>query len=379
MASRRALNDALLGMVLAATLLGTAVALAGSWGGMSWLLDLATGSAAGLLALRRHHHPATGAVAASGVAAAAAVGARLAHLPHEPGPATVLALAVLVASAIRRDGPRRSAVPAGAGLVVVVVAGLCSRPYGSGLHAITVLAALGWLAAVAAGLGLRLGDAQRRAALDEVRRDERLDLARELHDLAAHHLTGLVLQAQAARIVARKDASRIDHELAGIETAGADALTAVRGVVGLLRDVAPAGPPALTELIHNFASRPGAPAVHSDVVESDLSPAVRGTVYRIVQEGLTNVALHAPRARIVDVSIRRSGDELTVTIADDGPDQGYEGGYGLVGMAERVHALGGEVEAGPRPGGGWQTRAHMRVAPAGPPWPGRSCPARGRG
>jgi signal transduction histidine kinase len=373
MASRRGLIDALLGAVLGVVLLGTALALAGSWGGTSWLLDLATGVVAGALALRRHRHPAAYAVTGSAIGVAAIVISRLLHLPHEPGPATVLALAVLVASSIRRDGPRRAAVPAGCGLTVVVAAGLCSLPYGSGVDVITALAALGWLTAVAAGLGLRLRDAQHRATLDEVRRDERLDLARELDDVAAHHLTGLVLRAQAARVVTRRDPSRVDGELAGIETSGTDALDAIRRVVGLLRGSSDAGaptlpgPPSLPELIRAFASRPGAPAVRADL--GPLPPEVGSTVYRIVQEALTDVVRHAPQARTVDIAVRKNDGDLTVTIADDGPSRSCQGGYGLIGMAERVEALGGHLEAGPRPGGGWETRAHVKVVPTS------GCPA----
>jgi len=418
------LPDALLGAALVVALVGTAVALAGSWGGTSWLLDLLTGVVVGLLALRRHARPGPLAVAGSAVAVAAVVAAGLGHRPHEPGPATVLGLTVLLASAIRRDGPRAAAVPAWCGLAVVVAAGLRSHAYVSGPDVITVLAALGWLTAVAAGLGLRLRDAQRRAALEEVRRDERLDLARELHDLAAHHLTGLVLQAQAARIVARTEATRVDHELAGIESSGADALNAIRRVVGLLReppasaaprlgeppasgvprlgeppasgvslygepsasgvpvfgessaDAAPLrpGPPSLDELIGNFRARPAAPDVRATItLPAPLPPEVATTVHRIVQEGLTNVVRHAPDARMVDVAIRLDESELTVTIADDGPPRAYQGGYGqggygpggygLIGMTERVQALGGDLAAGPRPGGGWQIRATLRVAP----------------
>jgi signal transduction histidine kinase len=252
---------------------------------------------------------------------------------------------------------------------VVVATAVASRPYREGLDVITVLAALGWLTALAAGLGLRLRDAQRQATLDEVRRDERLGLARELHDLAAHHLTGLVLQAQAARIVARKDAARIDGELAGIETAGSNALDAMRRVVGLLRDSSGdadptlPGPPTPADLIRDFAARPGAPAVRTEIDDAELPPAIAGTVHRILQEGLTNVVRHAPQATTVDIGVRLDSGELTVTIADDGPVQVRPGGgYGLVGMAERVHALGGEVEAGPRDGGGWEIVARVRVA-----------------
>jgi signal transduction histidine kinase len=377
--TRRTLADVSLGVLLAIVLAGTALALAASWGGVYWVLDLATGLVTGALALRRHRHPTFSAVAASVVALAAVVVARLAHLPHEPGPATVLALAVLVGSAVRR----LDLLSTGAGFVVAGVA------YGLGFNVISVLAALGWIGAVAAGLGLRLRDAQRRAAVDEIRRDERLDLARELHDLAAHHLTGLVLQAQAARIVARKDAAALDSSLADIETAGSDALNAMRRVVGLLRDGSDAaplapGPSSIAEMIDNFAARPGAPAVSSTI--DDLPPSVAGTVHRIVQEALTNVVQHAPLARTVTVSARVDDDTATVIVADNGPARpsaspgfssaggssppggvGLPGGYGLVGMAERVTALGGEVTAGPQPGGGWQVYARLplstRVSP----------------
>ena len=369
---RRGLFDGLLGVLLAVTLLGTAAALAGSWGGTSWLLDLSAGLVAGVLALRRHRHPAGAAIAAAAVAVASIVVARLAGLPHEPGPAAVLALAVLVAAAVRRLEPRRAAVPAGCGLAVVVTAALCT-PYGWGLNVITVLAALGWLAAVAAGLGLRLRDAQQRAVLDEVRRDERLDLARELHDLAAHHLTGLVLQCQAARIVARKDTAALDDSLADIEHAGADALNAMRRVVGLLRDCSDAaptlpGPPSLGEMVRNFSAQPGAPVVRASLDQTELPPAVGGTVHRIVQEALTNVVRHAPQARTVTVEVRAAGDLVSVEVTDDGPAAvPARGGYGLIGMAERVSALDGEIAAGPRSGGGWQVRARLplgvRVGP----------------
>jgi signal transduction histidine kinase len=353
MTVRRGVADGLLGALLVVVQFGTAVALAGSWGGTSWLLDLVTGLFVGALVLGRRSRPAQCTVAAGVVASGSAVLARVAHLPHEPGPATVLGLAVLLSAAVRRLEPRRAAVPAGFGLAVVVAAAGTSRTYGSELDVITVLAALGWLTAVAAGLGLRLRDAQRRAVLDEVRRVERLDLARELHDLAAHHLTGLVLQAQAARIVARKDATRLDETLADIEGAGADALTAMRRVVGLLRDSADSAPmlpgaPLLAELVRNFAARLGAPLVTASLDDADLPPAMAGTVHRIIQEALTNVVRHAPLARTVTVDVRVADGEVTVSVTNDGPAAAPgRGGFGLIGMAERVTALGGEVTAGP--------------------------------
>lgn len=380
----RTAGDVLLGLTLAAVLLFTAAALAASWGGSSWVPGLVVGTVVGALALFRRRHRFGTALAGLGVAAAAVVVARLAGLPAEPAPAVALALGVLVASAIRTLPARPAATVAGGGLVVVAGSWLAAVPFEPETTVIPTLAAAAWLAAVAAGLGGRLLVARREAAVERVRRDERLAVARELHDVVAHHITGIVVQAQAAQIVARRgpdEAARVMESLTGIETAGSEALTSLRRVVGLLRDaddaasVAP-GPEALGTLVSRFEAH--GPEVRLQLPDDGTAwpPEVTTTVYRVVQESLTNVTRHAPRARTVTVDVRTVPDGLAVEVSDDAPragggydgagfdggesgDAGHRGGYGLVGMRERVVSLGGTLRAGPRPDGGWTVTATL--------------------
>ncbi len=344
-----------------AALTVTAFAIADTWGGGYWVFGCAAGLVLGVLALLRRHHRGWAAIAGLAVAATAIVVADLAHLPAEPGPAAALGLAVLIGSAIRTLSiPWATAVAAG-GLVLVVGTALTAWA-----SAVTTLGIAGWLAALATGLGLRLLDTHRHAAAEQVRRDERLELARELHDIVAHHVTGVVLHAQAARVVRRKHPEQLDDSLAGIETAGSDALAAMRRVVGLLRDTedaAPAtpGPEQLSELVARFTSH--GPTVDLRLPDDgpEWPPEVTSTVYRVVQESLTNITKHAPHSRTVTVHVAHDHPAITVEIVDDAPPAPTRyprrRGYGLVGMRERVEALGGTLSAGPCQGGGWSVRA----------------------
>jgi len=348
------------GVVFTAALLGQAYALATSWGGRYWWFDCVAGALVCGLALARRWRWAVALGLA--VAVAAVVVARAAHLPSEPGVAMMLGLSVLVGSAVRRLQARLAVAVAGAAATVVAGAWLAAPP-ADDIAPVVTLNLAGWLAALATGQCLRLTDVRRHAVAEQVRRDERLELARELHDVVAHHITGVVLQAQAARVVRRRHPERLDDSLAGIEAAGAEALTAMRRVVGLLRDTrdvvsAAPGPEPLAELVGRFAG----PAVRLRLPDGEPGwpPEVANTVYRVVQESLTNVARHAPRARSVAVTVAEDGPAVTVEVADDGPlvsGQYHRRGYGLVGMRERVEALGGTLRAGPRGGAGWSVRA----------------------
>lgn len=332
----------------------------------AWWLDCVAGIAVCSVCLARGRSRLWTAAGALAVAAAAALAASLAGLPGQPGIASMLALLVLVAAAVRGLPLRQAAVVVlGAALLAGLVAEL-HRDIGIGVPGAW------WATAVAAGLLLRILDAQRQAAMESVRRAERLALARELHDVAAHHITGMVLQAQAARIVARRNPALLDSTLADIESAGTGALGAMRRVIGILRDGDAGGlaqePEQLTELVSRFAGR-GTPAtlrLPDGPADPSWPPEVTTTVYRVVQEALTNIARHAPLARQTTVTLAHDRAAVTVEVADDAP-AAYprrfpgSGGYGIVGMRERVQTLGGTLVAGPRPEGGWLVRATVPV------------------
>lgn len=361
--------EAGLALLCAAVLTVQAVAIATTWGGTAWVFDLAAGAVAGALALARHRHRTAAALAGLVVAAVAVAVAALAGLPTEPGPALALALSVLTGSAARALPPRR-AVALAAGALAVIAAAFALRPSSP----VPALAGVGWLLALAVGLGLRLRDERRRALADRIRQDQRLDLARDLHDVVAHHITGVVLATQAARLTARKRPADLDDTLASVEAAGTDALAAMRRLVGLLRDTADTPRAADTESIRALVERFGArgPAVRLTLPEDgeEAWPAeIAGTVYRVVQEALTNVSRHAPRAGGVAVTVTGDGHGVTVEVTDDGTAarRRRTGGYGLIGMRERVEALGGTLDAGPAGPAGWSVRATL-------PLPARAAP-----
>lgn len=291
----------------------------------------------------------------------------------QPAPIACLALLVVVASAVRFLPGAAGAVAVAAGSGVVAV-GTVER-YATYLaqdipnaRTATLIMVVGWAIAVTIGLWCRLGDARRRAMVGGVRRTERLALARDLHDVAAHHLTGLIIQAQVARLVTDADPPATRAALAEIETAGAQALASLRQVVRLLRDDEPAiapVPDSLAELVDRF----GGTGIRARLdlpdgpVPADWPPETAIGVYRIVQEALTNVAQHAHDARTVTVTLAHDPRTVRLRIADDGrpgratrPD-----GHGLVGMRERAAALGGELSAGPGAPAGWTVEAAIPV------------------
>lgn len=344
-----------------------AVALAQTWGAASWVPGAAASVVVCGLALLRHRERTWTSVVGLVVAALSVLVPLLpgTRLPAGLGPSTALGLAVLIGSAVRALPPVRAGTIAGAGLLLVA-AQFATRP----VTAVPAIAAVAWLAAVGVGLSLRRLDEHAKATAQQVRRTERLELARELHDIVAHHITGMLIQAQAAQVVARRNPENVSDSLTEIETAGFEAMAAMRRVVGLLRDTddaAPAspGPEGLGALVERF-SRQG-PKVRLSVPDDDTRwpPEVTSTVYRIVQESLTNVLRHARHAHSIDVTVGRDADAVTVEVRDDAPPNSarshHRGGYGLVGMRERVETLGGSLHAGPRPGAGWSVRATLPV------------------
>lgn len=211
----------------------------------------------------------------------------------------------------------------------------------------------------------RVSEAQLAAAITA----ERNAMARELHDLAAHHLSGLVLQAAGAREVIHSRPAVAESLLDGIRSEASNALHNLRDVVVSLRDDERPGrgriEPTLTalpELIDSVRVLHPALDLHVEGDIDDLSPTVSLACYRIIQESLTNARRHAPGTPVrVEVQRRARRLELDVTNAllPGTPPQSRADrpGFGLIGMRERVTMLGGTFDAGPADDGGWRTHA----------------------
>lgn len=282
---------------------------------------------------------------------------------------SVLFVLALLAMVAVRMLPARSSVAA----ALIGLAGVSAEALrlGDTIAPIAiVVCTVSYSVAVAVGIYLRWTDWRRVTAESAARSDERLEIARELHDLVGHYLTGMVVQAQAARHVADRDPSAAVEALDRIEAAGAEAMTAMRRMVGALRDDAPTAPGAAWEDIEelvNTAAADGVPArlrMGADVrsLPADLS----SSAYRIVTESLTNVRRHARDATRVDIDLERDASLLRIRVADDGaePPAAGHGTYGLVGMSERADALGGRLYAGPGPNRGWVVLAELPLGHA---------------
>jgi signal transduction histidine kinase len=274
---------------------------------------------------------------------------------------------------LRRCELRTALVLSGASAVAIVLSPIL-RAGTSGIDRFATVSALGWGGAMAIGLVIREVESRRRAALDDVRSSERMELARELHDVVAHHVTGIVVAAQAAAVVARTSPDDVDRALAAIETAGTDALSAMRRMVGVLRgqDSDGARTPGaelggVARLVEQFDPDGQLVTLSTDPgMEHAVLPAgVAATGYRVVQEALTNVRRHAPEASRVEVDVRIREGALLVSVRNDGvpavtaKPRGGIGGFGLAGMAERVTALDGALTAGPTDPGVWTVSARV--------------------
>jgi signal transduction histidine kinase len=197
--------------------------------------------------------------------------------------------------------------------------------------------------------------------------EERVRIARELHDIVAHAISVIVLQARGGRRSLATDPGETREALDTIEATGSEALAEMRRLLGMLRrddeEIALAPQPSLRYLDALAAQvrEAGLPVDLSVEGEpTELPPGVDLSAYRIVQEALTNALKHAgpATARVV---VRYREDDLELEIADTGPGAGAsdEDGHGLAGMRERVSLYGGKIEAGPRDGGGFAVRARL--------------------
>ncbi len=325
-----------------------------------------------LVVLRASVEGAFVAVLIASYSAAVYGGRRIARLLAIAAPVTFFGLGAL--TALGADGwinahlPVRTLIAAaGAGLVGLVI----RQQFAARAEHIAVLAERTGLIAA------QQEERARRAALAE-----RLRIARELHDIVAHHLTVVVIQAQGAQRAAGRDPAMAKAAMADVERTGRTALDEMRHLLGLLRSGEPADAGDARE---TNAAAPGAaylpPFGLADI--DDLAEGMRGaglpvtvlrrgeprdvpeaiglTAYRIVQESLTNVLKHAgPAAATVELDF---ATELGVTITDDGRGASAAlgavpgAGRGAAGLRERVAALGGRLSIGPRPGGGYRVHA----------------------
>jgi signal transduction histidine kinase len=197
---------------------------------------------------------------------------------------------------------------------------------------------------------------------------ERATIARELHDVVAHHMSVMVVQAGAARSVIERDAAAAADALRQIEASGRTGLAEMRRLLEILKagadgdDRAPQ--PGLAQLDGLLEGMRATGLPVEAVVEGEprpLPPGVDLSAYRIVQEALTNALRHAGPAS-ARVLVRYAPDAVELEVVDDGqgpPAAGATGGHGLIGMRERAHLFGGDLEAGPRAGGGYVVSARL--------------------
>lgn len=296
-------------------------------------------------------------------------------------PVAMSAVIALYTVASRTDRPTTWRV----GLLTMAVLTGCAMFFGSSPWYVQEnLGLFAWT-----GMAAAAGDAvrSRRAFVDAIREraeraertreeeagrrvaEERLRIARDLHDVVAHHIALVNVQAGVAAHVMDKRPDQAKEALAHVREASRSALNELRATVGLLRQSgdpeAPTEPApglaVLDELVATFRHA-GLPVEVARADEGAPPPAaVDLAAYRIVQEALTNVQKHAGRDAKAEVSVVRVGPTLEVTVLDNGPAaaQGPSdtGGHGLLGMRERVTALGGTLTAGPRYGGGFRVQA----------------------
>lgn len=336
---------------------------------------------AAALAVVSVRHPVTAGLGLAGVFLLTAIMLGLAldygfpGLPSLPMPAgQILAGLVVVVNVVRERQPAPAAGVVAALSVAVAAAVLVGRWRTEvGRLAFAALLLLGF--AIAIGLYLKSRDSARgqalQAAVTEAQTAERMALARELHDVVAHHVTGIVVQAQAAKMLAEQDPTLAHQALDRIDRAGVEAMSAMRRLVGSMRSGDAPGDAAATEQATTDLSADlrklvasanhGVPTELDLDVPTDLPPEVARSALRIVQEALTNVGKHATGATRASVAVGVVDRQLGIRVGDDGHassvertvDEWRDSGYGLIGMRERVELLHGRLSAGPAPDGGW--------------------------
>jgi signal transduction histidine kinase len=328
------------------------------------------------------------------LAVAAGVNALAMAVGNVPVPfGVVLGLAVFfVASRMPRRWSVPAAVVTAAGLGAALLCAALTVPHASpALEAVEGFVPLvaAWFVgdSVAARRRYLAGlaeQAERERAAEAERaqqqvREERVRIARELHDVVAHTLAVITVQAGVGRRLADRRPEQANAALESIETIGRTAQDELRVVLGLLREeetgTAPLAPaPRIADVpgLADAVRASGTPVeLRMSGAERQLSPALELSVYRVIQEALTNVVKHAPGARaVIDLAV--SAQQVRLEVADDGgpgegrpaavgPSAGLGPGHGIVGMRERIGAFGGWLVTGPRAGRGFRVTAEIPV------------------
>nr|WP_276514259.1 histidine kinase [Actinomadura citrea] len=265
-------------------------------------------------------------------------------------------------------------------MITAAAAAACVLHGGAAVAALTALAAV-WTVLVRRRVLRRRAesaarDASRRAfettLLEHTARGERARIARELHDVVAHHISMISVQAETARLAVPGMPEDGARRLLAIGDTARTALTEMRRLLGVLREDAGAEPtrrpqPGLQQLLDlvDETRESGAAGVRLIVGGhvAVLDPGLELAAYRIVQEALTNARRHAPGAA-VDVELDYAPDALRVSVRDNGPGPGGgtgggPAGHGLLGMRERAAAVGGDLRTGPGPAGGFLVEATL--------------------
>jgi signal transduction histidine kinase len=306
---------------------------------------------------------------------------------------SVLGLPAFYAVAAHEEHRRRAWWALGIGGVVLLGAAsatVLDAPSGFAfLDGVSIAAFLA--AAAAAGVVIRnreriFVDTQRRAAEAEADRlaeaqravlRERSRIAREMHDVVAHGMSVVAVQAAAGQEIVHADPDKAAEVFARIEAVGRESLAELRRMLGVLRETGDetlslSPQPGISEIAAAVAESSATGVATELMVEGyqrALPPGVELAAFRIVQEALTNVRKHAGGSASATVRIAYEPEALVIEITDDGRGaatslSGTGTGHGLIGMRERVEAYGGELAAGPRRGGGFAVRAVLPIVPA---------------
>jgi signal transduction histidine kinase len=314
------------------------------------------------LPLWRRTHPLATVVLGFGAMMLLSVASLVAAPPEPVGLYTGVVVLVLV-YALPRWGSGREVVAGG----VVILATFALSAATDDAPLVEQVVGLGFLLLPAVlGASMRLRATARERQLEQVRSRERERLARELHDTVAHHVSAMVIRAQAGRVAAAREPAAAVEALDGVEEEGARTLEEMRAIVAALRDRgdrAELVPPAGVADLERLVRAPGGRLRVDLELDGDLDalpPAVDAAVYRIVQEALTNARRHASDATEVVVRVTGDPHQVQVTVRDDGARTGRgRDGYGLTGLRERAALLGGELRAGPGADGGWRVEAEL--------------------